>query len=260
MLQRSLAFLVAAVQAVAAPPPDQGYVRTLAEEFDGASLDPARWTAQDAPRRDARNSPRAVAVRGGVLTLTTFTEDGKHFTGFVTSERKFQQTQGYFEARIRFAPAGGMWAAFWMMPMTYGKSKDPAKADVDGVEIDIVEHLAQFGGHFDTTLHWGGYGQPHQRTRTQRNKPAKPANAGWHTYAVQWEPEGYRFFYDDAPAWTAPKDVPVSRAPQHLLLTCEVKDKGWAGAVPAGGFGDAAESKVKMEVDWVRVWKRSDAR
>lgn len=250
------ALLLIPVLALAAPPAGQGYRQVFADEFDGDRLDPARWVAQDQQRRDARNSPRAVTVRGGVLTLTTFTENGKHFTGFIGSQGKFEQVQGYFEARVRFANAPGMWAAFWMMPNTYGKSKDPAKADVDGVEIDIVEHLASFGGTYDTTIHWGGYGPPHQNTRTQRNKPAKGANDGWHTYAVQWEPDGYRFFYDDTLAWTAPKAIPVSRAPQHLLITCEVKDKGWAGSIPAGGFGDAASSKVRMDVDWVRAWKR----
>ncbi|MFZ9200844.1 MAG: glycoside hydrolase family 16 protein [Opitutales bacterium] len=255
-----LAALLLATNLFAAPPAGEGYTRTFADEFDGNALNAAHWNAQDQDRRDARNSPRAVTVTGGVLTLTTFTENGKHFTGYVLSAGKFEQAQGYFEARIRFNSAPGMWAAFWMMPKTYGKSKDPAKANIDGVEIDIVEHLAQFGGHFDTTIHWGGYGKPLQRTRTQRNKPAKPANEGWHTYAVQWEADGYRFFYDDQLAWKAPNDIPVSQAPQHLLLTCEVKDKGWAGAVPVGGFGGAENSKVRMEVDWVRAWKKSAAR
>jgi beta-glucanase (GH16 family) len=243
-----------------AEPPGKGWTPSFADEFNGRALDSARWTAQEATRRDAMNTARAVSVGGGVLRLTTFTENGRHFTGFVSSERKFAQVQGYFEARLRFSSQPGMWSAFWMMPMTYGKSKDPAKADVDGVEIDIVEHLAQFGGHFDTTIHWGGYGPPHQRTRTQRNKPAKPANEGWHTYAVEWTEKGYRFFYDDRLTWQAPADIPVSRAPQHLLLTSEVKDGGWAGKVPAGGFGNREKSSAWMEVDWVRAWKRGGSR
>ena len=244
----------------AAPPQGKGYVMTFEDEFNNSVLNPRHWKAQDENRRDARNSPRAVTIQGGLLTLTTFTEAGKHFTGFVTSSGKFEQTFGYFEAKIRFANAPGMWAAFWMMPKTYGKSKDPAKATVDGVEIDIVEHLAQFGGTYDTTIHWGGYGPPLQNTRTKRNKPAHGANEGWHTYAVRWEPEGYTFYYDGQLAWSAPKEIPVSQAAQHLLLTCEVKDKGWAGAIPAGGFGSATESKVKMEIDWVRAWKIPSAR
>lgn len=259
-MYRALLPALLALAAHAAPPSNQGYTRTFTDEFDGNKLEPARWVAQDQDRRDARNSPRAVSVAGGSLTLTTFTENGKHFTGYILTEGKFTQVHGYFEARIRFNNTTGMWSAFWMMPKTYGKSKDPAKADIDGVEIDIVEHLAQFGGDYDTTIHWGGYGQPLQRTRTQRNKPEKGANDGWHTYAVQWEPEGYNFYYDDKLAWTAPKDIPVSNAPQYILLTSEIKDKGWAGNIPSGGFGPLGESKARMEVDWVRAWKKPAAR
>jgi beta-glucanase (GH16 family) len=239
----------------AAPPQDKGYVLSFEDEFNGTTLNPSHWQAQDNERHSARNSPRAVTLKSSTLTLTTYTEGGKHFTGFVTSSGKFEQTYGYFEAKVHFSNAPGMWAAFWMMPNTYGKSKDPAKATVDGVEIDIVEHLAQFGGSYDTTIHWGGYGPPLQNTRTQRNKPVSGANDGWHIYAVRWEPEGYTFYYDDKLAWSAPKEIPVSQAAQHLLLTCEVQDKGWAGSIPAGGFGSATESKVKMEIDWVRAWK-----
>jgi len=254
-MNRLLALALVPLASTAAPP-GEGWERVFADEFEGRALDPARWTAQEGARRDATNTGRAVTVADGRLTLTTFTEEGRHHTGYVTSRGKFQQAQGYFEARLRFSPSPGMWTAFWLMPTTFGRSKDPAKADVDGVEIDIVEHLAQFGGHFDTTIHWGGYGAPHQRTRTRRNQPAKPANEGWHTYAVEWTDKGYRFFYDDALTWQAPPEIPVSRAPQHLLLTCEVKDGGWAGKVPAGGFGQLGKSTTRMEADWVRVWRR----
>jgi beta-glucanase (GH16 family) len=242
-----------------AKPPGKGHSLVFEDEFDGASIDTKRWKVVEGPRKGAVNTARALSIKGGILRITTFTEDGKHLTGFLSTDGRFEQVQGYFEARIRFSSVPGMWSAFWMMPKTYGRSKDPAKADIDGVEIDIVEHLTQFGGHFDSTIHWGGYGAPHQRTRTQRNKPAKPANEGWHTYAVEWTGKGYRFFYDDALTWSAPADIPVSRAPQHLLVTSEVKDGSWAGKVPPGGFGTVEKSKAWMEVDWVRAWRLDGA-
>ena len=245
--------LVAALAGAASPGP--GYTLTFEDNFDGPALDPAKWRVVEGPRKGAINTARAVSVKGGVLRLTTFTEEGRHLTGFLSTEKRFEQVQGRFEARIRFSSVPGMWSAFWMMPMTYGRSKDPAKADVDGLELDIVEHLAAFGGQFDSTIHWGGYGPPHQRTRTRRNKPASPANEGWHTYALEWSSKGYQVFYDGQLMWDAPKDIPVSRAPQHLKVTSEVVDGGWAGKVPEGGYGGPGRSKAWMEVDWVRAWK-----
>lgn len=226
------------------------------DNFDGDVVDTTKWEVQDQPRKGALNSPRAVTLKNGILRITTFTEDGKHYTGFLTSARKFQQVQGRFEARLRFSSQAGMWSAFWSMPRTYGRSKDPAKADIDGLELDIVEHLQKFGGHFDTTIHWGGYGQPHQRTRTQRNKPAAPANEGFHNYAVEWDEAGYRFFYDGQLTWQAPTDIPVSKAPQHLIVSSEVLDGSWAGKIPEGGYGPKATSTAWMEVDWVRAWPK----
>lgn len=255
---RALLCLLAAL--AGAKPPMDGLVMTFEDTFDGQAIDRSKWQVHEGSRKGAVNTARAVSVRDGALRITTFTEDGRHLTGFLSTAGKFEQVQGYFEARIKFSPMPGMWSAFWMMPMTYGRSKDPAKADIDGAEIDIVEHLAAFGGHFDSTIHWGGYGPPHQRTRTQRNKPASPANEGWHTYGLDWSPKGYRVFYDGQLMWTAPADIPVSRAPQHLKVTSEVKDGGWAGKVPAGGYGSLAESKAWMEVDWVRAWKPAAAR
>jgi beta-glucanase (GH16 family) len=247
------------VSLVNAKPPGKGRNLTFEEEFDGTSVDPKRWRVVEGPRKGAINTARALSVKGGILRITTFTENGKHLTGFLSTDGRFEQVQGRFEARIRFSSVPGMWSAFWMMPMTYGRSKDPAKADIDGLELDIVEHLAAYGGHFDSTIHWGGYGPPHQRTRTQRNKPASPANEGWHTYAVEWTGKGYQIFYDGQLMWDAPKDIPVSRAPQHLKITSEVKDGGWAGKVPARGYGRLGESKAWMEVDWVRAWKLDGA-
>ena len=230
------------------------------DNFDGPEVDKAKWEVQEQKRKGAFNTARALTLKGGILRITTFTEEGRHFTGFLTSARKFEQVQGRFEARLRFSSQPGMWSAFWSMPMTFGRSKDPAKADIDGLELDIVEHLHKFGGHFDTTIHWGGYGAPHQRTRTQRNKPERPANQGFHTYAVEWDEAGYRFFYDGQLTWQAPKDVPVSRAPQHLILSSEVLDGSWAGKVPPGGYGPKETSGAWMEVDWVRAWPKGAPR
>ena len=230
------------------------------DTFDGTSVNLRKWEVQEQARKGAINTAQALTLKGGVLRITTYTEGGKHYTGFLTSARRFEQVHGRFEARLRFSSRPGMWSAFWSMPMTYGRSKDPAKADVDGLELDIVEHLHQFGGTFDTTIHWGGYGPPHQRTRTQRNKPAAPANKGWHTYAVEWDEAGYRFFYDGKLTWQAPRDVPVSNAPQHLIVSSEVVDGGWAGKVPGGSFGSKAESSAWMEVDWVRAWPKGAKR
>ncbi len=236
------------------------------DEFDGTQLDQTKWTGQAAPRKGAQNTPDAATVRDGVMTITTWTENGQHFTGFLRTVGKFETTYGHFEARIRFHTTPGQWGAFWLTSPTLGKPLgDVAKA---GVEIDVVEHRAVYGvgtGKSNDAsnlqgmaLHWDGYGEHHQA----KGHPGHPAPGApslqdnWHTYAVRWTPEHYTFYLDGKEQWTT--DIAVSQRPEFLLLTCEVEDKGWAGAVPEGGFGSREESKTKMEVDWVRVWQKRE--
>ena len=54
----------------AAPLP--GHRLVWHDEFDGAALDTTRWTVHAGPRRDATNTPDAIAVADGVLTIATF--------------------------------------------------------------------------------------------------------------------------------------------------------------------------------------------
>ncbi len=257
-----VALLGFAPPAIRADPPP-GYALVWKDEFDGNQLDLAKWTPKTDFRKSAQNTPDAATVRDGVLTITTWTEGGKHFTGFLRSVGKFETTYGYFEARIRFHTTPGEWGAFWLTSPSLGKPiGDVAKA---GAEIDVVEHRAVYGvgsgaGNDATrlmamALHWDGYGAEHQ----SKGHPGGPAPGQpslqdhWHTYALLWTPKHYVFYLDGKEQWDT--NIAVSQRSEFLLLTCEVNDQGWAGAVPEGGFGTKETSVTKMDVDWVRVWQ-----
>ena len=72
-------------------------------------------------------------------------------------------------------------------------------------------------------------------------------------YALLWTPDEYVFYLDGVEQWRSTSAV--SRRGEYLRLTCEVLDRGWAGTIPNGGYGAAASSATKMQVDWVRVWQ-----
>lgn len=251
--------LVSLLPCSAAPP--EGYVLAFEENFDGKELDPKRWTAQEVKRRDAMNTPRAVKVKDGKLILKTFTEDGKHFTGFVGSRGKFEQAFGYWEARVRFFTKSGMWSAFWIHSPSMGNPVGNVKQA--GSEIDVMEHRVADQKGKDirnlviNTVHWDGYGKEHKSASHNMTwKDGGSLQGPWHTYAVLWTPAGYTFFVDGKESWRLDKGI--SHRPQFIYLTSEVKDKGWAGNIPKGGFGNENKSTTRMEVDWVRVWKRAD--
>jgi beta-glucanase (GH16 family) len=237
----------------------EGYKLRWKEDFDGDKLDAAKWTTVVGPRKGGYSVADAARVKDGALTITTYTKDGKHCTGFLTTKGKFETTYGYIEAAIRFNSMPGEWGAFWLMTSSIGQpAGDPAKA---GTEIDIVEHRASDSKGQDIrdtyviNLHWDGYGKNH-KTEGITVKPgfsAMPLPGEWHTYALHWTPERYTFYYDGVEKWTTTNAV--SRRSEFLLLTCEIGATNWAGKCPAEGYGTLAESKTKMEVDWIRVWQ-----
>jgi beta-glucanase (GH16 family) len=245
-----------------APPPVSprpGYHLAWHDEFNGSRLDTTNWTAYEGPRRDAQNAADAVTVAHGLLTITTHTEAGVHHTGFIDTARHFLTTYGWFEARIRFQSAPGEWGAFWLQSPTMGDPVGDVAAA--GTEIDAVEHRSadadgrDIANAYSINLHWDGYGPAHQHAGGEGAPApgAAPLQGGWHTYAVHWTDRGYAFFLDGVPQWTSAQGV--SRRPEFIKVTCEVKDGGWAGAIPVGGYGTRDASTTWMQLDWVRVWQ-----
>jgi beta-glucanase (GH16 family) len=210
-------------------------------------------------RRHAQNAVDAVAVADGLLTITTYTEDGVHFTGFIDTARRFLATYGLLEARIRFESSPGEWGAFWLQSPTMGNPVGDVAAA--GAEVDVVEHRrtdttdADISNTYGINLHWDGYGPAHRHAGGIGAPPAgaAPLQGNWHTYAVQWTPESYTFFLDGVEQWAT--RLGVSRRPEFIRVTCEVQDASWASHVPPGGYGPRERSATRMQVDWVRVWQ-----
>jgi beta-glucanase (GH16 family) len=266
-LTRKLAQLLSAVVGlIASPalaiPPGVGPV-TFSDEFDGTALDTNKWMHRaPGPRNDGFNTPNAVSLGNGMLTIKTYTEAGTNFTGMIATAGLFEQTYGYFEARVRFHTTSGQWAAFWLQSLSIGNPVgDPEHA---GVELDIFEHRvrdpfdglvkpdADISDRGHQALVWDGYG-PANKSKANLTPPLPGlANDTWHTWGLSWGPEGYTFFYDDTPVWV--QNSPVSRRSQYIILSSEVWQK-FAGPIPASGYGSLATSKTDFQVDYVRVYR-----
>lgn len=231
--------------------PPAGYQLVWSDEFDGAELDMSKWSHRcPGPRRDAVNVPDAVSVRDGQLTITTYTSDGKHCTGMIGTQGKFERRFGYWEARIRFEDTSGMWSAFWIQTPTFGRPpNDPAAA---GTEIDVIEHRVSdlsgkdLSGLIHHALHIGG-------AKSQTHVAEDPnLRTGFHTFGVLWTEAEYTFFVDGKATWKA---SPVSKRTQYIILSSEVQDNNWAGTIPANGYGPRESSKTRMIVDYVRFYE-----
>src|SRR5262245_23218550 len=157
------------------PPAGQGYVQDWADEFDGAALDTvAHWNYSQLGHTDPNlNTTRdAVSVAGGRLTIKTYTANGQHYTGIIstgedpgraaTTDDKYTPKYGYFEAKIDFNGASGMWSSFFLTDKMANQPSPPAPDDprLRGTEIDVVEHRVQDQNFMDISdkgaaaLHW----------------------------------------------------------------------------------------------------------
>jgi beta-glucanase (GH16 family) len=231
---------------------------TFADEFSGSTLDGTKWANRlPGVRNSAVNTANAVSVGGGVLTITTYTDAGTNYTGMVGSQEKFEQTYGYFEARMKFNSAPAEWSAFWLTSPTYdGHVGDPATY---GTEIDVVEHRLVNGNDKDisnkyvSSVHWDGYGADHKQVSSTFDDVPGLGNGSWHTYALKWSPAGYEFFYDDTSLWVTTSAV--SARSEYMILSSEVRDANWAGTLPVGGYGSLGSSTTNVQVDYVHVYE-----
>ena|GEM_PF-1592326 len=247
------------------------------DEFAGSALDLTRWSYRaSGPRFDATVTPAAVSVGDGALTIKTYTEEEEHYVGMIGSYRHagggFEQTYGYFEARVKFDNAAGQWSAFWLQSPTLGNPlDDPAAA---GVEMDIAEHRTRcvdapaptppqtcsptndISDRIQQALIWDGYG-PESKSAVKLSDPLTGlGNGSWHTWALRWTPTDVTLYYDGLPTWF--QNGPISRRDEYMILSSDVGEF-FAGPIPAGGYGSREETSTKMQVDYVRVWPLAES-
>jgi beta-glucanase (GH16 family) len=245
---------------------------TWSEEFNATSLDLTRWGYRaTGARHDGTLTPDAVSVGAGALTIKTYTEAGRHYSGMISTQMAatggFEQTSGYFEARVKFNSRAGQWSAFWLQSPTLGNPMgDPETA---GVEMDIAEHRTRCvtapaptapstcGANKDISnrtqqaLIWNGYGPESQASIKLSSALTGLGNGSWHTWALRWTSTALTFYYDGVATWT--QASPISRRSQYIILSSEV-GAFFAGTIPSGGYGSRLTSTTNMQVDYVRVW------
>ena len=244
----ALACLLLSSAAQAAPPGD-GWALGWSDEFDGTSLNGSNWAIGTGNRRDAVNTANALSVQDGYLRIKTYTEGGTHYTGWIGSQGKYENAFGYWEARIRYNSSQGMWSAFWLQPYGINSIGDPAG---NGTEIDIAEHRSRDSGGANLTnslamnVHWDGYGADHRSTGY--TSPSLGLGSGYHIYGMEWTPTQQKFYINGILRWTINNATfsPVSQRSEFIILSSEVENGGWAGNVPAGGYGTLATTTTNM--------------
>lgn len=258
------------------------------DEFDGDTLDETKWNFRThfwgykSPTwtnegievsdstlkinlvRKGDDFYSAHLQTGGLTFDMPRDETSKVFWPFgKKKEFKFLHKYGYYECRCRLPKNAGWHAAFWLQAPGIGSHPDPAVA---GVECDIMENYLQHThGDIVCGCGWGGYGAE-SKWCGHYQYPFVETEDGWHTYGVDWSPEGYVFYADGkmVGAQMAP-ECAVSNVEQFILISTECH--GYNRIFRAAG--EAGEATVQsqpvpellkaelpdcFEVDYVRVF------
>jgi beta-glucanase (GH16 family) len=190
----------------------------------------------------------AVSVSNGLLNVTASKQNVGTFNyvGGVVDTGPTLPNQptgysflyGYAEASIKLVSGTSLWPGFWMLP-----DPNPAGAyhDADG-EIDIMEELGQ-----QNTLDEVHYHQGPNQWGTAINT-AQDLSAGFHTYAVNWQPGKIDYYFDGSLVDTIDESPNV---PMYLIFDMAVgASTTWPGAPDAN-----TPFPSSMQVDDVRVWQ-----
>jgi beta-glucanase (GH16 family) len=247
---------------------------TWSDEFNGPAgtkPDPAKWrykTGGDGFGNgelqfytDSAQNASTDGVGNLVIAALKETNSGlscwngpcKYTSARIRTDGKFSQAYGRFEARVQVPTGRGVWPAFWTI------GDDPTDVGwPERGEIDIMEILGNDPSKLYGSLHGPGYsgGQAVNKTYTL---PAGQSFAdGFHTFAIEWEPNEVRWYVDDQLYETrTPADLPpgtkwVYDHPFSMILNLAV-----GGNFPGN---PSAETKFpsQMKVDYVRVYKRPE--
>lgn len=239
------------------------------DEFDAprnSSIDPAKWVTETGGGGWGNNELQHytarrenVYIEGGALVIKALKEkytgaDG--ITRAYTSARikthgKFSQRYGRFEARIRLPHGQGIWPAFWMLGEDIKEKGWPACG-----EIDIMEHIGREPSKAFGTVHGPGYNGAGGLSSFFTLPNDEQFANGFHTFAVEWEPNCLRWYVDDklyatkTSANLPPGTRWVYDHPFFMLLNVAVGGN-WPGNPDATSLFPQT-----MRVDYVRVYQR----
>ncbi|MGW2473769.1 discoidin domain-containing protein [Streptomyces sp. NPDC001665] len=262
--------------------PGGAYTTTFFDDFTGSGLDRNKWrvvrtgTEMNPVNGESQayvDSADNIRTENGSLVLQskyckgcTQTPAGTFdFTsGRIDTNTKFDFTYGKVSARMKLPVGDGFWPAFWML----GSDVDNPDVSWPGSgETDIMENIG-YGDWTSSALHGPGYSADGNIGKQQTYANGGRADQ-WHTYGVEWAPEGMTFTVDDRVVQTTSRSKLESTRGkwvfdhnQYVILNLALGGAYPAGwnkvtspywGLPQSSVDRVAQGGVKAEIDWVRV-------
>lgn len=280
-MARCLLFLLllcpAAGTALAAVNPE--WVLVFEDQFKTPKLDTRKWSripyedgvSHIAWRRYQSQDDKLFRLTGRTLCLcgehgmhrtqsNPDTEQSTYACAGIWSRDTFSFRYGKVEVRARFDNVQGCWPAIWLMP-TDGETWPRSG------EIDLMEHLNQEDAVYQT-VHFcnaGGGNASCSRRISFADLHLADGNA-WHTYGMEWTPDGITFTIDNiATATVSAEQTRQTFGAEcksfHLIIDQQI---GGSWVESSGRKGIDHETLRRkgatLEIDFVRVWSSPNYR
>jgi beta-glucanase (GH16 family) len=209
------------------------------DEFNGISINRAKWHILDCPSGDCCNYGQGTAFEKGNVSdsggLLRIRADGPGYapipcnmktyaTGGITSDSA-NYTYGYFEIYAKLpgflnnsgtAHAEKFWPTFWM-------AYNPSCSIHD--EIDIMDECCCIYSDAETTgSGWGKYGSNCQQAsgNFSFNVSPTPLCSAFHKYAAEWNTDKVVFYRDDMPYFENYSDTAMTMHPLQVMIDLQI--------------------------------------
>lgn len=198
------------------------------------------------------NGELAITARIAPAGLTCYYGPCRYTSAKLKTAGRVEAGFGRVEARIRLPRGQGLWPAFWMLGASFPATPWPASG-----ELDIMEFRGSRPFETSSAMHGPGYSGSSTPFVHRHAPPGADFSAGFHRYAVEWDPAEARFYVDDDLHYRVTRGQVRAHGPWafdqpfYVILNLAV----------GGGFdGDPASDAVlpaTMLVDYVRVYARA---
>lgn len=226
------------------------------DEFNDKKINQKKWNIRNEHRRTDPtgktawwDKDNAYLENGNLVIRTSQRADSAYAGACIETKGKFERAFGYYETKVKMQKEQGHWGAFWLYNQSVNNVGNEGK---DGTEIDVFEspYVGLGQNKVQSALHYDGYEAAHKVDHVSiTNMNLNDGN--WHTFAVEWTSEKYKFYYDDKLVWETTFGG-VCQVPLYLKFSDEVGV--W------GGILDIRKAKLPdyMLVDYVRVYDKKE--
>ncbi len=263
------------------PPADKKWRMVWNEEFEGTTLDTAKWNVQPLSKWEwpgIQTSPCAENLfldgKGALVLQLTRDPDGTvRHAGSINSF--FAKAYGYFETRVQFSRQPGWWSAVWMAGYPYDCGVDcfthPQEFDIfedfykPKRENDISHcyHCAvklqrlEDQGNAKGVGEGGILGSTRLARTSSGRKVVMEDYDGWHTVAFQWTPLEHIFYVDGQETLRQTyREVPMTSAPQKIWISACLRAPKTPQDKPFYGRLEDAQLPDRLVVDYVRIYEQ----